>query len=238
MDLQASGPPSDSPAAEAWRQQAITWRNRVLLLLDHLPLPVALCDADGVIFLANPAMAAEWGMLSGQMIGRNALDFFHPRAGTQLHPISEAVRLRRRARYPVEVTWFTSSGVERYGEMDIDPVSDTPDAPLALMLLLKVGGERAEAPTADAADHAKVSAVEARILALTAAGETTARIAKTVGLTVDGINYHLTRLSQRWGVRGKAALVARGYALGVLDSTAWPPAPAGPRSPGEKPHAL
>ncbi|MFH9428072.1 PAS domain-containing protein [Streptomyces sp. NPDC017615] len=227
MDLRASGPPSDSPAAEAWRQQAITWRNRALLLLDHLPFPVALCDAEGVIFLANPAMATEWGMLSGQMAGRNALDFFRPRAGTRLDPISEAVRLRRRARYPVEVTWVTSGGVERYGEMDIDPVSDTPDAPTALMLSLRVGGERAEPPVEEASGHTRVSGVEARILASTAAGDTTARIAKSVGLTVDGVNYHLTRLSQRWGVRGKAALVARAYALGVLDSTAWPPAPAG-----------
>ncbi|OIK29292.1 diguanylate cyclase [Streptomyces malaysiense] len=206
----------------------MTWRNRLLLLLDHLPLPVALCDADGVIFLANPAMAAEWGMLSGQLVGRNALDFFHPRAGTRLRPISEAVRLRRRARYPVEVTWFASGGVERYGEMDIDPVSDTPDAPPALMLLLRVGGERVASPTVEGAERTRVSEVEARILALTAAGDTTARIAKAVGLTVDGINYHLTRLSRRWGVRGKTALVARAYALGVLDPAAWPPAPAGP----------
>ncbi|RZU46398.1 DNA-binding CsgD family transcriptional regulator [Streptomyces sp. BK022] len=229
MDLQASGPPSDSPAAEAWRQLAITWRNRALMLLDHLPFPVAFCDGDGVIFLANPAMAAEWGMFSGQMVGHNALDFFRPRAGTLLQPIAEAVRLRRRARYPVEVTWLTSNGVERYGEMDIDPVSDSPDAPLALMLLLKVGGERGESPAAEAAEYARVSALEARILASTAAGETTARIAKTVGLTSDGVNYHLARLSQRWGVRGKAALVARAYSLGALDSTNWPPTPAAPR---------
>ncbi|MFF9364489.1 PAS domain-containing protein [Streptomyces griseoluteus] len=225
MDLQASGPPSDSPAAETWRQLAITWRNRALLLLDHLPFPVAFCDGDGVIFLANPAMAAEWGMFSGQMVGHNALDFFRPRTDARLHPIAEAVRLRRRARYPVEVTWRASNGVERYGEMDIDPVSDTPDAPLVLMLLLRTVGEKTEPDAGDPAEPTPVSEVEARILALTAAGDTTAQIAKSVGLTADGVNYHLTRLSQRWGVRGKAALVARAYSLRVLDSTQWPPAP-------------
>ncbi|MEU4892549.1 PAS domain-containing protein [Streptomyces sp. NPDC044780] len=226
MDLGASGPPSDSPAADAWRRQAITWRNRVMLLLDRLPLPVALCDAEGVILLANPAMAAEWGMLSGQMRGRNALDFFHPRRTTRLHPIGEAVRLRRRSRYPVEVTWSTAAGTERYGEMDVDPVSDTPDAPPALLLLLRVLGERAQTPAESVAEDPRASEVEARILALAAGGVTTARVAKTVGLTVDGVNYHLARLSRRWGVRGKAALVARAYVLGVLDAEAWPPAVA------------
>ncbi|MEU6476913.1 PAS domain-containing protein [Streptomyces sp. NPDC047017] len=230
MDLQASGPPSDSPAAEAWRRQAITWRNRVFLLLDRLPLPVALCDPQGVILLANPAMAAEWGMLSGQLRGRSALDLFHPRTPTRLHPIAEAVRLRRRSRYPVEVTWCSPDGVERYGEMDVDPVSDTPDDPPALMLLLRVLGERADTSAGEGAGPPRVSAVEARILALAAAGGTTARIAKAVGLGVDGVNYHLTRLSRRWGVRGRTALVARAYTLGVLDPAIWPPDTAGDRA--------
>ncbi|MBJ7905689.1 PAS domain S-box protein [Streptomyces sp. DSM 110735] len=225
MDLGASGPPDDSPASREWHRQAITWRNRVMLLLDHLPLPVALCDPQGVIIVANPAMAAEWGMLSGQLQGRNALDFFHPRTPTRLHPIAEAVRLRRRSRYPVEVTWSTPDGTERYGEIDVDPVSDTPEAAPALMLLLRIGGER---PSGGAAEKEPlVNEIEARILALAAVGDTTARIAKAVGLTADGVNYHLTQLSQRWGVRGKAALVARAYVTGVLDPAAWPPAVSG-----------
>ncbi|MEU6578651.1 PAS domain-containing protein [Streptomyces sp. NPDC046805] len=227
MDLQASGPPDDSPAARAWRQQAITWRNRVMLLLDHLSLPIAFCDSDGVILLANPAMAAEWGMLSGQMQGRNALDFFHPRTPDRLHPIAEAVRLRRRSRYPVEVTWTTADGTERYGEIDVDPVSDTPGATPVLMLLLRIGGDHTHGNAGDGVERPHVNEVEARILAGAAAGDTTARIAKAVGLTVDGVNYHLTQLSQRWGVRGKASLVARAYVTGVLDPKAWPPTVAG-----------
>ncbi|MFJ3639586.1 PAS domain-containing protein [Streptomyces sp. NPDC090108] len=226
MELGASGPPDDPQTPESWHRQAITWRNRMMLLLDHLPLPVALCDPHGVILLANPAMAAEWGMLSGQMQGRNALEFFRPLSPVRLHPIAEAVRLRRRSRYPVEVTWSTPDGTERYGEIDVDPVSDAPDSAMSLMLLLRVGGERVETPADEAAARPRLSGAEARILALAAAGDTTARIAKRVGLTPDGVNYHLTQLSRRWGVRGKAALVARAYFLGVLDPAVWPPAAA------------
>ncbi|MER7081334.1 PAS domain S-box-containing protein [Saccharopolyspora kobensis] len=222
MDPESCGPPH----AVDWRREAITWRNRMILLLDHLPTPIALCEADGGILLANPAMAAEWGLLPGQMRGRNALDFFRPRAKARLHPIAEAVRLHRRSRYPVEVSWTPPSGVERYGEVDVTPVSDTADAPPALMLVLRVRGERVETSPEEPAPPA--SEIEARILALAAGGDTTARIAKAVGLTVDGVNYHLAQLARRWNVRGRTALVARAYALGVLDPEAWPPAPTEP----------
>lgn len=231
MELPPTGAPDESRDAAAWHRQAVLWRNRVTLLLDRLPMPVALCDTDGVILLANPAMATEWGMLSGQMRGRNTLEFFRPRTLTRLHPIAEAVRLGHRSRYPVEVTWSTADGTERFGEMDVDPVSDVPGAPPVLMLLLRVLGERADAPADGADARPQVSAVEARILALAASGDTTARIAKAVGLTVDGVNYHLRRLSGRWGVRGVTALVARAYVRGVLDPTAWPPEPVHPAQP-------
>ncbi|MER7010370.1 PAS domain-containing protein [Saccharopolyspora sp. NPDC000359] len=218
MDIEDNG-----GGAPDWRREAISWRNRFILLLDHLPLPLALCDPHGEIRVANPAMAAECGLLPGQLRGRNALDFFVPSTKARLHPIAEAVRRHRRSRYPVEVTWCPPSGVERHGEMDVTPVSDAPDLPPSLLLMLRVAGERAEPrpePTSPASE------TEARILALAAGGGTTARIAKAVGLTADGVNYHLAQLSRRWGVRGRTALVARAYTLGVLDPGAWPPVAA------------
>ncbi|MFF8729775.1 LuxR C-terminal-related transcriptional regulator [Streptomyces sp. NPDC015171] len=158
--------------------------------------------------------AARWGMLSGQLRGRSVLGLFHPRTPTRLHPIAEAVRPRRRSRCPVEVTRRAACGAERYGERDVDPVSDTPQAPPALMLPLRVLGEHPDTPAGDAAGQRRVSGPEARVLALAAAGDTTARIATSVGLTADGVSYHLARLAGRRGVRGRTALVARAYSLG------------------------
>jgi DNA-binding CsgD family transcriptional regulator len=37
------------------------------------------------------------------------------------------------------------------------------------------------------------------------------------------VNYHLTRLSDRFGVPNRTALVARAYSLGLLDPGSWPP---------------
>jgi DNA-binding CsgD family transcriptional regulator len=47
----------------------------------------------------------------------------------------------------------------------------------------------------------QTSGIEARILALAAAGCTSNRIATEVGLTADGVDYHLTRLFRRWGAQ-------------------------------------
>ncbi|MGW3232580.1 response regulator transcription factor [Kitasatospora sp. NPDC001095] len=73
---------------------------------------------------------------------------------------------------------------------------------------------------------AGTSPVEARILAAAARGDTTAQIAREIGITPGGVNYHLARLSRRWRVPNRTALVARAYATGVLAPNTWPPRPA------------
>ncbi|MFF3908080.1 PAS domain S-box protein [Streptomyces sp. NPDC001848] len=209
---------------ESAPEAAVVWRNRALTLFDRIPMPVAVCDVHGAIVLANPAMATEWGATPGGLRGRNVLDRFRPQEPTQIERIAQALRLRHRSRYPVSVRWDTADGVRRQGELTADPVSDSVEATPALLVLVRVLGEcrpdgAAAAPPA--------SPAEARILALLAGGATTARAARETGLTVDGVTYHLRRLSQRWGAANRTELVARAYALGVLMPGVWPPEAAG-----------
>lgn len=218
------------PVPEHWHGDAVAWRNRAFLLFDRLPVPIALCDKDGLILMANPALAAEWGELPAHLRGRNALDLLRPSGVTQLHSIAEAVRHGRRSRYPVAVSWSAAGGVERYGEATIDLLGEGPEAVPVLLLLLRVRGEHGGHRTPPVRTE-EVSGMELRILTLVAGGSTTARTAKAVGLTVDGVNYHVGRLCRRWDVPNRAALVAYAYATGVLTPGTWPPAPAeGPRA--------
>lgn len=215
---------------------AVTWRNRFLLLADRVLSPLALCAADGTILLANPAMAAEWGRAPGQLPGRNALELFRPRETGQLERLTEALRLGRRSRYPLAVRWHTptavsagdATGAARQGELTVDPVSAAAHERPALLLQLRVHEQSDEAGPVEAAcgpGTPSASPAETRILALAAAGRTTAGIASVTGLTVDGVNYHLSRLARRWRVPNRTALVARAYVLGVLPQDSWPPAP-------------
>ncbi|GAA4081414.1 hypothetical protein GCM10022233_72760 [Streptomyces shaanxiensis] len=203
------------------RPEAVVWRNRALLVFDRVSVPVAVCDVYGAVQLANPAMAAECGTTPGRLRGRDVLELFRPQEATQVERIAEALRLRHRSRYQVSVRWQAPDGAERYGELTADPVSDTVEETPALLVMLRVLGER------EARERRPVQASpkEARILALLAGGATTARAAHEAGLTVDGVNYHLRRLSARWGAANRTELVARAYALGVLAPGVWPPTP-------------
>ncbi|MFF9118898.1 helix-turn-helix transcriptional regulator [Streptomyces massasporeus] len=204
------------------RQEAVTWRNRALLLFDRVAMPVAVCDVYGAVMLANPAMAAECGTAPGRLRGRDVLDLFSPREATQVERIAEALRLRHRSRYQVSVRWRTPGGVERSGELTADPVSDTVEDTPALLVMLRVDAERAPSPAAPTG-QLRVTPMEARVLALLAAGATTLRAARETALTTDGVTYHLRRLSSRWGASNRTELVARAYALGVLRAGVWPP---------------
>lgn len=206
------------------RELAILWRNRFLQLFDHLPLPIAVCEAAGHIMVVNRAMGTELGVLPGQLSGRKILDLLRPQGNRPLRPVVEAVRLHRRSQYPIEVLWTAADGSERQGELTIEPVSDLPDEGPKLLLWLRVLERSTAAPTARPPE--RVSPIEARILAAAARGATTAQIAGEVGLTAAGVNYHLTSLTRRWHVPNRTALVARAYITGVLAPDVWPPSPS------------
>ncbi|MGW4568817.1 PAS domain-containing protein [Streptomyces sp. NPDC004561] len=206
---------------------AVVWRNRALTLFDRVSVPVAVCDAHGRVVLANPAMAAECGTTPGRLHGRDVLELFRPQEATQVERIVEALRLRHRSRYQVSVCWRGPGGAERYGELTADPVSDSVEDTPALLVMLRVRGERAASREPV---PAPVTPVEGRVLALLASGATTARAARDLGLSVDGVNYHLRRLSSRWGAANRTELVARAYALGVLTPGTWPPEPGTPEA--------
>ncbi|MGV9929427.1 PAS domain-containing protein [Streptomyces olivaceoviridis] len=206
---------------EAERADAVVWRNRALVLFDRVAVPVAVCDVYGQVVLANPAMAAECGTTPGRLRGRHVLELFRPQEAGQVERIAEALRLRHRSRYQVSVCWRAPGGAERHGELTADPVSDSVEETPALLVMLRVLGER----PAPEPEPVRVTDTERRVLALLAGGATTARAARELGLTRDGVTYHLRRLSARWGATNRTELVARAYAMGVLATGVWPPEP-------------
>nr|WP_202448246.1 PAS domain-containing protein [Streptomyces sp. SID2999] len=190
------------------------------MLFDRVAVPVAVCDVYGKVLLANPAMAAECGTSPGQLRGRDVLELFRPEEAGQVERIAQALRLRHRSRYQVSVSWSAPGGTERYGELTADPVSDSTDETPALLVMLRVLGQREPEPSAE---PARVTPVEGAVLALLAQGATTGRAARELGLSRDGVAYHLRRLSARWHAANRTELVARAYALGVLAPGVWPP---------------
>ncbi|MFE0047149.1 helix-turn-helix transcriptional regulator [Streptomyces albireticuli] len=229
--MAAPSTPVSDPESEA-----TTWRTRFLNLLDRIPVPTAISTTDGVITGANPALAALWDVTPGRLTGRSLLDLFTPTDGGQLVKVDAALRGGRRSRYPVRVRW-TAAGRSYEGQLTVEPVSDPAGASPPLLATLRVDEERP--PAECARPDVVLGPQERRILELAAAGRTTSVIARTVGLSGDGVNYHLVRLARRLSVPNRTALVARAYVLGLLSPAAWPPAapapdPSPPAAPGDR----
>ncbi|MEV7544084.1 PAS domain-containing protein [Streptomyces sp. NPDC089915] len=216
---EAAFPPPADPESDP-----ALWRTRFLNLLDRVPTPIAITTAEGEITAANPALAALWHQPPGRLAGRHLLDLLTATDDAQLTRLEEALSKGRRSRYPVHVYW-TAGGVRYTGQLTAEPVSDPGGAVPLLLTTLSVD-DRRTTHGAGATEPPRLTAQESRILALVAAGATTAAVARTVALGSDGVNYHVTRLARRLGVANRTALVARAYVLGLLSPTAWPPEPS------------
>jgi DNA-binding CsgD family transcriptional regulator len=185
------------------------WQNRFLALLHRTPLPSAICKTDGTITIANPAFAAVFGATPARVRGRLLTDLMRPGVRIDYERVLEDLRTRRRTRRTVPVTWDSGAG-----DATVQVVDDEEGIALFFTLQPHPG---------PAADRPRLSDREHEVLRLVAGGATSAETAAALGLTADGVNYHLTRLTRRLRVPNRLALIARSYSLGLLDPTTWPP---------------
>ncbi|MBC2875764.1 MULTISPECIES: LuxR C-terminal-related transcriptional regulator [Streptomyces] len=68
-----------------------------------------------------------------------------------------------------------------------------------------------------------LSTLDAKIMERIAAGERTTCIANKLYLSRQGVEYHVSKMMDRFRVPNRTALVAKAYAMGILGSEAWPP---------------
>ncbi|WP_435220615.1 helix-turn-helix transcriptional regulator [Streptomyces sp. Tue6028] len=202
------------------RQEMAVWRNRFLRLLDRSPVPTAISRPDGLLVIANPEFAELWGSTPGRIRDSNLLDLLVSTDEDSLLKLTEGLRHGRRSRYPIHVEW-NAQGSTRTGRLTVEAVSDEVISSTLLLAFLHVDSV---APGMEPIPAHTLSPLEARILTLVASGATSALIARSVGLTADGVNYHLSRLCRALKVPNRTALVAKAYVLGFLRPTSWPPA--------------
>ena len=196
-----------TPELRAEQQRTGMWRNRFLALLDRTPVPTAICQLDGTIAVANPAFAEALGSRPSRLRDQHVLEFFQAKVQRDYEKLVAGLRHGGRARLVIAVQFAGGAG-----ELTVQAVSD--DDGSGLLLTLRITPVPVDVQLSDR---------ESEILRLIAGGATSAAVAAELGITGDGVNYHLTRLSDRFGVPNRTALVARAYSLGLLDPAAWPP---------------
>lgn len=214
----AQHPTSDSDLPTD-RQLTIRF-NQLVDLFDRFPLATAICYTDGfVIRVANPAFSEAVGISRSQLPGRALFDIMAPTDATAADRLTPALLGRKRGRFPIPVCWSVE-GADVRGNLTAEPIDWALVGRRPLLVFLHVAQRQS---TRDKRLALEPNA--ARILALVAGGATTAAIARDVGLTVDGVNYHVRRLSRLLDAPNRPALVARAYARGLLEPDVWPPSP-------------
>jgi PAS domain S-box-containing protein len=125
----------------------------------------------------------------------------------------------RTSRYSGSVVCRTASGGSRVVRTDLAVVRrhGAPDHVAAVLTAL----------SAEFHGRPRVSPVQLRVLTLMAAGSPNTVIASHLGLSRQALDYHLRRLRGVLDAASRPAMVARAYALGILDATAWPPRAVG-----------
>ncbi|MFF7453117.1 LuxR C-terminal-related transcriptional regulator [Kitasatospora sp. NPDC008115] len=81
----------------------------------------------------------------------------------------------------------------------------------------------ADGGPADGAGVRWLTAVDVRILEGVAVGTSTARLAASLYLSRQGIEYRIGLMMRRFQAANRSALVSRAHSLGVLSVGAWPP---------------
>jgi DNA-binding CsgD family transcriptional regulator len=193
----------------AQREVAI-WRNRFLTLLDRTPMPTAICQLDGTITGSNPALASALETTRSRLRGRQIVDLLRPRVQRDYERVLRDLETGRRTRRILAASW----GPGRTGTVTVQAVPDENGVGLLITL---------QPDPATRATGVELTERELDIVRMVAAGDTSTAIAARVGLTADGVNYHMTRLTARFDVPNRTALVARAYVLGLLDPANWPP---------------
>jgi PAS domain S-box-containing protein len=194
-------------------------RNQLVGLFDRFPVATAVCYTDGFILrTVNPAFCQTVGVGRKQLRGQSLLDVVSPVDPAAVERLSDALRQQRHSRFPLQVRW-TADGTAFTGHLTVERVDEAMLGHLPLLVFIHVDRR---GPATD--PRFTLDPMAASILALVAGGASTSAVARTVGLTVDGVNYHLSRLCRRLKVPNRTALVARAYVLGLLDAAMWPPA--------------
>ena len=201
-------------------EQLAVRHNQLTSMFDRFPLAAAICYSDGfIIRVVNPAFGEAVGLRRDHLRGRALFDVLCPIERTDLAALCDHLLHRRHGRFGLNVKWVVKDKA-RSGRLSTELVDEALIGERPLLIFLHAD-DQDTAPDPDFA----LEPMAGKILALVAGGATSAAIARTVGLTIDGVNYHLAQLSRRLNASNRAALVARAYVLGLLDGTAWPPVP-------------
>ncbi|MFI8219960.1 PAS domain-containing protein [Streptomyces sp. NPDC085932] len=139
-----------------------------------------------------------------------------PAEAERLLALWRALARGRSTRGRLRLRCRTASGALRMVRVDL-AVARSARRPVRLLtLMVPLGAEHPMVP--------RLAPIQQRVLLALARGESNAQISSALNVSRQALDYHLRRLRVLLDAPSRPALVARGYTLGLLDASVWPPA--------------
>ncbi|MEV4613007.1 PAS domain-containing protein [Kitasatospora sp. NPDC049258] len=185
-------------------------------LRERTGLAVVTLTPGGLVERVSGGAAQLLGTSRGALEGSAALDHLDP----STDPAPPARQMRdllagRTSRGSALVRLRVAGGGGRLLRADLAAVRAQGVTERVVAVLTPLG---APSPRA-----VRVSPLQLRVLTLMAGGEPNSGMATLLGLSRQALDYHLRRLRELLQAASRPEMVARAYALGILDATAWPP---------------
>ncbi|MFD0008066.1 PAS domain-containing protein [Streptomyces sp. NPDC127178] len=173
----------------------------------------------GIIERASPGAAELLGTTVAALEAsdlRNHLAPLPPTEAARLLAVWSALVRGRSTRDRLRLRCRTAGGALRLVRVDLAVARSKGRSTRLLTLMAPLGAEHRAVP--------HLAPIQQRVLLALARGESNAEISSALNVSRQALDYHLRRLRVLLDAPSRAALVARGYALGLLDASVWPPA--------------
>ncbi|MFF1643558.1 PAS domain-containing protein [Streptomyces sp. NPDC058246] len=175
-------------------------------------------SANGRIERASPGAAELLRTTVSALEASNIRDHLAPLTPTEaerLLAVWSALVRGRAMRDRVRLRCRTTRGALRLVRVDLAVARVAGRSARLLTLMAPISAEHPDVPD--------LTPVQERVLLGLARGESNDAISCALGVSRQALDYHLRRLRLLLDAPSRSAVVARGYALGILDASVWPP---------------
>ncbi|QUH01941.1 PAS domain S-box protein [Saccharopolyspora erythraea] len=190
-------------------------------LFEQSGMCMANLDLEARVLEANESFCRQFGRTTHEMQDRSFCGLLHPSVrGVLKHQLK---RLAEGQHPRFDAHMLAVGPKESVFAGELTGVAVRGDGRVETIMVLVKPEEEERPPRLAGAKQKLLSPVDARILEGVAAGESTVQLAAKLFLSRGGVEYHVTTLLRKLKVTNRPALVSKGYSLGILELSRWPP---------------
>jgi PAS domain S-box-containing protein len=211
------------------RRALVDSEQRYRAIFNSAEICILLLDQFGNIADANPTYVRTTGQALRVVRGRDFNEIALAEDRDENQRLWNDLLAGRRTRYDLPVSLRHADGSVLPARLTVTLIRDQVKVVTGLVLAVPTSAQEKKV-TVSTTTRAKPTAAEAAVLERLASGMTFQQIADDLKLTRRGVDYRVTKLRHKLRADGAqrvpattAALIARAYALGIIQPGAWPP---------------